>query len=48
MVNAFHDAGMKWGMRITEKLKSSEFCYLGSIVTKSGDYHTKVVERIQK
>ena len=26
----------------------SEFCYLGSIVTKSGDCHLEVVERIQK
>ena len=26
----------------------SEFCYLGSTVTKSGDSHLEVVERIQK
>ena len=69
MVNAFHDACKKWGMRInTEKTKIlsigaeeanvlmagrvlenvSEFCYLGSIVSKSEDCHAEVVEHVQK
>ena len=40
------EANISIAGRVLENV--SEFCYLGSIVTKSGDCHLEVVERIQK